>query len=1027
MAFGDFDGGSFGMGRQPNPFAPYPEDEEQRLIDTYILSKAKGGLQYAAETLDKPGRAMRGLLAGRPSELLNLVPFSDTLGLTDPQQSTSGRDLLEQYGVLDKNTPGLDFGDVVGFGAEILTDPLTYTGLGALTKAGKAGQAAGKTTKPLAAGIRAGERSLLDVGLPFGEKMGLDRIPLGTGELSAKVAETVAKPFEKLRWSKPGKETARLFDYDVGGAGSQLGQELHKPMVLDATAERAYQEAKPLLETRRTLEKTGQLSEDHIKTMRAVGEGVEDIATVPPAFQDVAQVGLDLKKQMEPHVREAQKYGIDVDELADDAVDYLARYHHSDEHNGLIRGFFDRLKRKGDLINKGRLKILKGIPGGTEQVNDLFMEPAIWSAPDSKTAGAIIEGITGPLADKQAEQIANWMRGMDPAEHVGKRFFNADPITDGIIRSYRHAKQVNQANYSHELLKQTGTPLSKIPPAEVGNYIPIRDVLEQAGLKTWSQNIGTKAKPIHAGWGAEPYLASQMGLPVDIGFQTVKTPGGFAKAPKVDALDNMMVPREIASDVLNVVKKWNSPEEMKAVLGLYDQGLALWKAGSTQMWPAFHSRNFASGMFYHYASGASGNTMETLPAAYKFLHGQDLNPDLLKRMGVSSMDELVAEIQATGTIKPGHGQTFDAVATGPTADLPVGVGAQIPATPRTGTQAAKQVWDDSVSHIKSAKDYKETAANAFDAFIDAGRKMGNFTEDMLRVNQYMARRLQGWTPEAAALDVKKWLFDYGELSQFEKNVMKRGLPFYTFMRKNTPLVMKELIRKPGGLIAQTMRGSQQGRQDQGYLPEHIGETTAIPMPGTPGRFITGLGLPYESAFQTVKLAPTLTKTLGRTAESLIASATPPASIGYSIASGREPFFGRNLTDLYPYPTESPIANLLINKGLGRPVTELRRATDPRKSLLDKAVDFTTGAKITDVSGGLERQQQLESKRVLGNILSESPRIKSFTNYYADPRQRGALTEEEVRNLKLMAGLNKRGRDAAKKQKLTEQQAFLLNR
>lgn len=51
-------------------------------------------LSYAGETIDKPGRAARGLLSGRPEELANLIPFSDTMGITDPSQSSSGRDML---------------------------------------------------------------------------------------------------------------------------------------------------------------------------------------------------------------------------------------------------------------------------------------------------------------------------------------------------------------------------------------------------------------------------------------------------------------------------------------------------------------------------------------------------------------------------------------------------------------------------------------------------------------------------------------------------------------------------------------------------------------------------------------------------------------------------------------------------------------------------------------------------------------------------------------------------------------------
>jgi hypothetical protein len=83
-------------------------------------------LDFIADTLGKPKRALFGALAGRPEELLNLIPFSDTMGLTDPSKQVRGVDLAG----------GNELG---GFALDILGDPLTWaSGLGAL----KMGQAA---------------------------------------------------------------------------------------------------------------------------------------------------------------------------------------------------------------------------------------------------------------------------------------------------------------------------------------------------------------------------------------------------------------------------------------------------------------------------------------------------------------------------------------------------------------------------------------------------------------------------------------------------------------------------------------------------------------------------------------------------------------------------------------------------------------------------------------------------------------------------------------------------------------------
>lgn len=73
--------------------------------------------------LDMPGSYLRGALGGRLGERL------------------SGRDMLEEWGILDENQEGFDGGDVAGFGADVLLDPLNALGgaglLRGLSKIGK--------------------------------------------------------------------------------------------------------------------------------------------------------------------------------------------------------------------------------------------------------------------------------------------------------------------------------------------------------------------------------------------------------------------------------------------------------------------------------------------------------------------------------------------------------------------------------------------------------------------------------------------------------------------------------------------------------------------------------------------------------------------------------------------------------------------------------------------------------------------------------------------------------------------------
>jgi len=123
-------------GGRVRSFIPDPTPEEEQSL----LGHTIGALQYLGETLDKPGAAARGALVGDWGQLANLIPFSDTLGITDPNKRVSGRDVLERAGLAPKNEEGLDRWDVAGLAAEIALDPMIWISgpTRALTGAGKA-------------------------------------------------------------------------------------------------------------------------------------------------------------------------------------------------------------------------------------------------------------------------------------------------------------------------------------------------------------------------------------------------------------------------------------------------------------------------------------------------------------------------------------------------------------------------------------------------------------------------------------------------------------------------------------------------------------------------------------------------------------------------------------------------------------------------------------------------------------------------------------------------------------------------
>jgi len=130
-------------------------------------------IQQGGELLDKGtgGRALRGLAAGRPREAASIIPFSDSMGLTDPKQTASGRDVTNTWGLTDPNSHSLGSA-AAGFGADLLLNPLNLAGgIGAFSKAptvGKGLAAAAKSMSGLDAieglgrGVASGAEGLAD-------------------------------------------------------------------------------------------------------------------------------------------------------------------------------------------------------------------------------------------------------------------------------------------------------------------------------------------------------------------------------------------------------------------------------------------------------------------------------------------------------------------------------------------------------------------------------------------------------------------------------------------------------------------------------------------------------------------------------------------------------------------------------------------------------------------------------------------------------------------------------------------------
>ncbi len=111
-----------------------------------------------------------------------------------------------------------------------------------------------------------------------------------------------------------------------------------------------------------------------------------------------------------------------------------------------------------------------------------------------------------------------------------------------------------------------------------------------------------------------------------------------------------------------------------------------------------------------------------------------------------------------------------------------------------GARAAHLLLGTEDEYPLSMEGLKKAFGN--NAWLRFVRGSARITEHNARAALFINSMVDGMSGAEAAQNVKKYLFDYSELTDFEKNVMRNIIPFYSWLRKNIPLQFQSLIERP---------------------------------------------------------------------------------------------------------------------------------------------------------------------------------------------------------------------------------------
>jgi hypothetical protein len=1101
-----------GMPRERAEFRrPLPEDEA-RSLGQRVLDTGVSGLSYVAGALNKPGRAVRGVLGGHPDEILAAIPFSDSLGITDPHREVSGRDLTNQLGLTDRHDKGWGSWGL-GLAADVATDPLTYATFGgrhalnatgrALEKAGhlkgwKGSElmrgfdatesglaAAGHTASDVAHAANQGSKiaspaaealgaqahaplsGLVRISAPFFPDVG---VTLGSGKAAQRVARGLEAAGDTLKYGTlVGRWANQLFDSQVHGAVdevTQRGAAKYLDPALKELQATGRDQAFGVLNQLDPLIKAGAHPEAEItEAARAVAENAAH-GFDPALVTQVTPLANDIRAAGAGQFKEARKAGAPLQDVGDKYAEYIHRQALDVNHANL------QTPRNGNLYpvasgsNAHREEVFRDIPGATNRLNDWWKRFAGTTdkpgaakvirqelEQDLLQTGRAMDAKTAKAFDAKADALAERLAASDP-RHVTDRLplFTPNLAGDFVQRGAQHARTVAS---SRAAVGTLGDVAAQITPGS--NLIPLTEALDTLGLKTYGKKA-TGGGPVE-GALVEMYkrLAAQGAGKVDPFLS------GPVKNLRAEVAKWGISPEHF-DQITKAYQKWSTPEQLKSPLGFVDSMTNLFKGLAYPIWVPAHVRNAGTAAVNNLRSGTGWHDYAT---QLGIMRGT-ATPAQLARYGLGSIDDARRAQFASGNIFGGHGLSDDIAGSATEALLntasrsgPGRFTPQLPGADRAGSSSLvgdvanlvgkeglldsltatgralrgsvagltdrTRRWGQSLGENLGIKGVGGVAKDVNPA-VKAGRVAGTNIEDFFRGAQWLAETRKGASPAQAAEAVNRLHFDYDALTAFEKNVMRRAVPFYTFARKNLPLQLETLATRPGIIQAQTKPFIQPG-DGQGYVPQYLNSGVAIPTgPEVDGKrqYVSKLGLPAEEAFERLHFrngAPDVAATVMDYMGQLNPMVKAPLEQIFDTQFHTQ----RRLSDLKATGTASALGSLfgddnpqwlgqvMSNSPFTRFFTTADKLADDRKSWPAKLANLLTGVNVTDVD--TDKQRAIELRGALEDVMRTHPHFSRYSSFYIKPEDQASLTPEEIELMRLYSGVQDAAKAYAKQQRI----------
>lgn len=521
----------------------------------------------------------------------------------------------------------------------------------------------------------------------------------------------------------------------------------------------------------------------------------------------------------------------------------------------------------------------------------------------------------------------------------------------------------------------------------------------------------------------------------------------------------LSIPRRMVEAMRVLAPETRLAPPERGLLGALDQFTNAFKVGALAS-PAFHVRNLYSGAFnaatqggfnpmdYLAAWRASQGNLEPLGrrlvrdrvSPYYGMPPEQAARDFLNEVGAQRISGGNVLEDISGVSDPA---TVQGLFPGASTEPNVAQAAQELVTGRQG-----RGWRDFLNDFFSLRGVGMTRAprprntNPLLVLNDA---VGQSVEDTLRTGSFLNYVRRGYDPGKAADLVRLAQVDYSPqaFTSFERNFMKRVMPFYSFQRGILPSIADNILYRPGGLQGQTIRAVTRGSEptEDNFVPEHLRQSAAIPLPEELGgnsaeglrRYLTNIDLPFESTLNLftpgvgATLPSQIADSVAKTGSNILGQTNPLLKAPLEYVTNRQLYTGRELSDLYSVleqdigPIGRPLEQAVMNfvPFGARGISMYRQLSDDRLSPTDArmkaAFNILAGVKLTDVDQ--DRTRAMAARQMLNNILQTTPGVRSYENITVPDDALESLPEDQRRLYLLYRVLQS---DAAKRARARKQ-------